>query len=84
MVVRKNLDNKYALISVYDKSNLDILCKNLENNNYKFISTGSTGKSIKKLGLKCLEIYKVTTFKEILDVRIKQIISEATRNDFYR
>ena len=73
MVVRKNLDNKYALISVYDKSNLDILCKNLENNNYKFISTGSTGKSIKKLGFKCLEISKVTNFKEILDGRVKTL-----------
>ena len=64
---------KYALISVYDKSNLENLCKNLKKNNYKFISTGSTCKKIKSLGFDCLEISKLTKFKEILDGRVKTL-----------
>tara|TARA_B100000886_G_scaffold325749_1_gene271588 strand:- start:1301 stop:2809 length:1509 start_codon:yes stop_codon:yes gene_type:complete len=73
MVIRKNMNIKYALISVYDKSNLENLCKNLKKNNYKFISTGSTCKKIKSLGFDCLEISKLTKFKEILDGRVKTL-----------
>ena len=73
MVIRKNMNIKYALISVYDKSNLENLCKNLKKNNHKFISTGSTCKKIKSLGFDCLEISKLTKFKEILDGRVKTL-----------
>ncbi len=64
---------KHALISVYDKSKLGILCDQLKKNNYKFISTGSTCKTIRKLGFKCLEISEVTKFKEILEGRVKTL-----------
>ena len=73
MVIRENMKKNYALISVYDKSNLKYLCNNLEKNNYKFISTGSTCKKIKSLGFNCIEISKVTKFKEILDGRVKTL-----------
>ena len=73
MVVRENMKNNYALISVYDKSNLKYLCNNLKKNKYKFISTGSTCKKIKSLGFDCIEISKVTKFKEILDGRVKTL-----------
>ena len=46
MVLRKNLKSKYALISVYKKNKLDFLCKYLNENNFKFISTGSTAKKL--------------------------------------
>ena len=42
MVIGKDLEKKYALISVYDKSKLNYLCKNLKKHKYEFISTGST------------------------------------------
>ena len=73
MVIRKNMKKNYALISVYDKSNLKYLCNNLKKNKYKFISTGSTCKKIKSLGFDCIEISKVTKFKEILDGRVKTL-----------
>ena len=50
MVNRKNIDKKYALISVFDKSKLKYLCANLKKFNYEFISSGSTGKKIRKKG----------------------------------
>ena len=37
MVITKNLNQKFALISVFDKGNLRYLCNNLKRYNYKFI-----------------------------------------------
>ena len=73
MVTRKSIKKKYALISVYDKSRLKYLCENLKKFNYDFISTGSTSQKIKSLGYKCIEVSKLTGFKEILDGRIKTL-----------
>ncbi len=84
MVIRKNIEAKHALISVYDKSHLDILCKNLEKFNYKFLSTGSTCKRIKELGFKCKEISEITKFKEILDGRVKTLNPKIFGSILYR
>ncbi len=73
MVNRKNLKKKYALVSVYNKRKLQILCKSLKKYNYKIISTGSTFKKIKSLGYDCYEISKLSKTKEILDGRVKTL-----------
>ena len=73
MVIRKYLNTKFALISVFDKINLKTLCISLKKYNYQFISTGSTCKKIKSLGFDCIEISKITKFKEILDGRVKTL-----------
>ena len=73
MVITKNLKQKYALISVFDKKNLRYLCANLSKYNYKFISTGSTGNKIRAMGFKCKDVSKITKFKEMLDGRVKTI-----------
>ena len=65
MVVRKSI-KKFALISVYDKTNLSYLCKNLSKHNYGFISTGSTGNKIKSMGFECLDVSKLTKVREML------------------
>ena len=73
MVITKNLKQKYALISVFDKKDLRYLCANLSKYNYKFISTGSTGKKIRDMGFKCRDISKITKYKEMFDGRVKTI-----------
>ena len=73
MVVRKNLKKKFALISVYNKNKLKYLCSNLIKNDYDIISTGNTGNKIRSMGFKCIDISKVTKFKEIFDGRIKTL-----------
>ena len=73
MVIRKSLKNKYALVSVYNKKNLKYLCSNLIKHDYKLISSGSTGKKIRSIGFKCIDISKVTKFKEMFDGRIKTL-----------
>ena len=72
MVARKNL-KKFVLISVYDKRNLRYLCSNLIKYNYNLISSGSTGKKIRSMGFKCIDISSITKFREMLDGRIKTI-----------
>ena len=73
MVITKNLKQKYALISVFNKKDLRYLCANLSKYNYKFISTGSTGSRIRDMGFKCRDISKITKHKEMFDGRIKTI-----------
>ncbi len=73
MVIRKNLKTKYALISVFDKHSLSYLCKNLSMHKYSFISSGSTGKHIRDLGFKCIDISKLTKTKEMFDGRVKTL-----------
>ena len=72
MVSYQNI-KKFALISVYDKSNLKVLCKAFEKFNIGIISTGSTFSKIKNLGFKCFEISKILKSKEILDGRVKTL-----------
>ena len=67
------IKDQYALISVFDKINLNIVCKIFKKNNIKIISTGSTSKYIKKIGYKCISVSYLTKFKEILDGRVKTI-----------
>ena len=84
MVTRKNINKKYALISVFDKSKLKYLCFNLNKHNYKFISTGSTSKKIRSLGFSCIEVSKITKMKEILDGRVKTLNSKLYGSILYK
>ncbi len=68
-----SIKKRYALISVFDKINLDIVCKVFKKNNIKIISTGSTSKYIKKIGYNSISVSNLTKFKEILDGRVKTI-----------
>ena len=75
MVLRKNLNKKFALISVFKKKNLKYLCTNLNKYNYNFISSGSTGNKIRSLGFKCKDISKLTKVKEMFGGRVKTLNS---------
>ncbi|MDC0037556.1 bifunctional phosphoribosylaminoimidazolecarboxamide formyltransferase/IMP cyclohydrolase [Alphaproteobacteria bacterium] len=67
------IKDQYALISVFNKINLNFVCKVFKKNNIKIISTGSTSKYIKKIGYNCISVSNLTKFKEILDGRVKTI-----------
>ena len=64
---------KYALISTYKKTNLNIICEHFQKYNISIISTGNTAKYINKLGYKSEIISDLTKFKEILDGRVKTL-----------
>jgi len=63
----------FALISVFDKSNLKFLCDIFKKNKIGIISSGSTSKTIRSLGYSCFEISKLTKFDEVLDGRVKTL-----------
>ncbi|WP_423363752.1 bifunctional phosphoribosylaminoimidazolecarboxamide formyltransferase/IMP cyclohydrolase [Mycoplasma sp. P36-A1] len=64
---------KYALISISDKKNLEILVSGLIRNNIKIIATTSTHNAIKDLGFESIKVEDVASFPEMLDGRVKTL-----------
>ena len=64
---------KNALISVFNKTNLDKLVKFLIEKKYKIYSTGGTSKYLKDINVPHIEISKYTKQREILDGRVKTL-----------
>ena len=75
MVFGKNIEKKYALISVFEKKNLKYLCTNLAKHKFNFISTGSTADKIRSVGFKCKDVSKITKTKEMFNGRVKTLNS---------
>ena len=65
--------NKIALISVSDKTDIDLLAAELIDNGYTIISTGGTASYLKDKGIKIIPISKFTQFEEILGGRVKTL-----------
>lgn len=75
MVFGKNIEKKFALISVFEKKNLRYLCSNLAKHKFNFISTGSTADKIRSMGFKCKDVSKITKTKEMFNGRVKTLNS---------
>lgn len=70
------MEKKYALISLTNKDNLELLVKGLVANNYQIIGTTSTAKAIIDLGYPCQSIEEITSFPEMLGGRVKTLQPE--------
>lgn len=64
---------KRALISLSDKTNLDMLVKGLHSQGFEIISTGGTATTIEKAGVPVKKVEDVTGFPEMLDGRVKTL-----------
>lgn len=64
---------KRALISTYNKDNIEKLAKVLINNNYEILSTANTAKYLEEHGIKVIKLETITEFPEILNGRIKTL-----------
>ena len=64
---------RYALISVFDKKKLKLICEKFIKFNIGIIATDSTAEQIYKLGFDCELVSDLTRFKEILDGRVKTL-----------
>lgn len=64
---------KTALISVYHKDNLDEICKKLNEQGVRIISTGGTKKFIEELGIKVDAVEDLTSYPSILGGRVKTL-----------
>lgn len=64
---------KRALVSVYDKSGLDELARDLHAAGVAIVSTGSTAKTIEAAGVPVTPVEELTGFPECLDGRVKTL-----------
>ena len=64
---------KSALISVYNKDNLDLIINKLVNLGINLYSTGGTQNYIKKLGHKVTPVEQITGYPSILGGRVKTL-----------
>ncbi|PNW75704.1 hypothetical protein CHLRE_12g537581v5 [Chlamydomonas reinhardtii] len=62
-----------ALISLSDKTNLDMLVKGLKELGIEIVSTGGTATTISNSGVPCIKVEDVTGFPEMLDGRVKTL-----------
>lgn len=65
--------SKRVLISLSDKTNLEMLAKGLAEAGYTILSTGGTAKSIEETGAPVTKVEDVTKFPEMLDGRVKTL-----------
>ena len=72
-MIMSDTEKKIALISVSDKTNIEIIAKNLVKLNYLIISTGGTAKYLQKHGIKIITVSDFTNFEEILGGRVKTL-----------
>jgi phosphoribosylaminoimidazolecarboxamide formyltransferase/IMP cyclohydrolase len=64
---------KRALVSVYDKSGLEQLARDLHAAGVSIVSTGSTAKTIEAAGIPVTPVEELTGFPECLDGRVKTL-----------
>ncbi len=64
---------KRALISVSDKTGIELLAQKLTDIGYEIISTGGTYNLLKERGVQVINISEITNFPECLDGRVKTL-----------
>ena len=64
---------KRALVSVYQKDNLDVIIKKLYAEGVEFISTGGTQSFIESLDIPCSAVEDLTSYPSILGGRVKTL-----------
>lgn len=64
---------KRALVSVYDKTGLEELARDLHAAGVSIVSTGSTAKTIEAAGVPVTPVEELTDFPECLDGRVKTL-----------
>ncbi|MBU2632508.1 bifunctional phosphoribosylaminoimidazolecarboxamide formyltransferase/IMP cyclohydrolase, partial [Patescibacteria group bacterium] len=67
------MPQKYALISVSDKTNIEQIAKTISNSGYLIISTGGTAKTLSNAGIKVIPVKNITGNPECFDGRMKTI-----------
>lgn len=63
----------YALLSVYDKTNIDSFASFLLSKGYTLLSTGGTKRFLEQKQIEVQDITSITNFPEMLDGRVKTL-----------
>ena len=67
------VQNKYALISVSDKPNIENIARSLVDLDYRILSTGGTAKYLTSMNIPNVSVSDFTEFEEILGGRVKTL-----------
>ncbi|MGB9621373.1 MAG: bifunctional phosphoribosylaminoimidazolecarboxamide formyltransferase/IMP cyclohydrolase [Brevinematia bacterium] len=67
------INDKFAIVSVYDKQGIVDFCRGLNRLGYRIVSTSGTYKILKDSGVDVVEVSSITNFPEILDGRVKTL-----------
>lgn len=67
------MPEKFALVSVSDKTNIERIARVLADHGYKILSTGGTARHLAEHGVPLTEVSEITGFPEILDGRVKTL-----------
>ena len=67
------VQDKYALISVSDKSNIENIARSLVDLGYRILSTGGTAKYLTSMNIPNASVSDFTEFEEILGGRVKTL-----------
>ena len=67
------MQNKLALISVSDKTDLDIFAKKLIDLGFEIVATNSTCEFLRSHLIECKTVESITGFEEILDGKVKTL-----------
>ena len=62
-----------ALISVYDKTNIEKLARSLINNGAEIITTGGTSETLINSNIPIIDINEFTGFPEMMNGRVKTL-----------
>ncbi|MDT8396794.1 MAG: bifunctional phosphoribosylaminoimidazolecarboxamide formyltransferase/IMP cyclohydrolase [bacterium] len=62
-----------ALVSVWDKTGLEPLCRSLTDLGVEIVSSGGTAQALSEAGIPVVPVSEVTGFPEILDGRVKTL-----------
>jgi len=76
--------NKYALLSVSDKTDIVKFAQKLTNLGWKIISTGGTYKKLSSENIKAIPIEEITGNPEILDGRVKTLSFQISAGLLFR
>lgn len=64
---------KRAIISVFDKTNLQLLGEGLHQLGFELVSSSGTARALRDFGLPVIEVSDVTDFPEMMDGRVKTL-----------
>ena len=64
---------KYAILSVYDKTNIDIVATYLVEKGYQILSTGGTYRYLESKNIPVIQVSDFTKYPEILNGRVKTL-----------
>ncbi len=78
------MNEKYALLSVSDKSRIDIFAKELISLGYKILSTGGTRTFLENSGIESIEVSSYTGANEMFDGRVKTLHPKIHGGILYR